>query len=170
MHSPTVPQTTNTITFSDMGPGDAGAILHYHGAVIAPEFGWNLEFDALCAQILADFIRNFQPAHEKSWVARQNGKVVGSLFLIRENEQTARLRLLYVDKTARGLGLATDLLQHSFAFAREKHYRRVVLFTTDSNVGARRIYTKLGMKLVTEEPFDFAGKKQVGETWELELA
>ena len=157
------------LTFRPLQPGDAGWIIHRHGVAIAPEFGWNMEFEALCAQILADFIKGFKPDCEASWIAQRGGDILGSLFLIREDDTTARLRLLYVEKAARGMGLATQLLQQSFAFARSKNYRRVVLFTTDSNEAARRIYLKLGMTLAKEEPFDFAGKKQNGETWELVL-
>lgn len=158
------------VTFRPLGPGDAGWIIHRHGSVIAPEFGWNLEFEALCAQILADFVRNFQPESDASWIAEREGEILGSLFLVREDEHTARLRLLYVEPTARGMGLATRLLEQSIAYAREKSYRRLVLFTTDSNIAARRIYEKLGFTLAREEAFAFAGKVQTGETWEIALA
>ena len=154
------------LTFRPLQPGDTGWIIHRHGVAIAPEFGWNMEFEALCAGILADFIKGFKPDCEASWIAERGGDILGSLFLIREDDATARLRLLYVEKAARGMGLATQLLQQSFDFARSKHYSRVVLFTTDSNAAARRIYVKLGMQLVKQEPFDFAGKRQMGETWE----
>lgn len=157
------------VTLRDLKPGDTGWIVYRHGVAIAPEFGWNMEFEALCAQILADFIKNYNPADEKSWIAERDGEIMGSLFLIRENATTARLRLLYIEKAARGLGLATRLLNESVAFAREKGYESLVLFTTDSNEAARRIYAKLGMTLTKTEPFQFAGKQQVGETWEMGL-
>lgn len=160
---------TSLVTFRDLKPGDTGWIIHRHGTVIAPEFGWNMEFEALCAGILADFIRNYNPADEKSWIAERDGEIMGSLFLVRENETTARLRLLYVEPAARGLGLATALLEQSIAFARAKGYSTLILFTTDSNEAARRIYQKLGMTLAKEEASTFAGKSQVGETWILGL-
>jgi DNA-binding MarR family transcriptional regulator/GNAT superfamily N-acetyltransferase len=161
--------TPAPIIFRQLSHGDAGWIIHRHGAIIAREFGWNHEFEALCAQIMADFIRNYQPEWERSWVVERDGDILGSLFLIREDATTARLRLLYVEAAARGLGLATKLLEKSFEFARSKGYARVVLFTTDSNIAARRIYEKLDMTLETSEPFAFAGKQQQGETWAIAL-
>ena len=90
------------LTFRPLQPGDTGWIIHRHGVAIAPEFGWNMEFEALCAGILADFIKGFKPDCEASWIAERGGDILGSLFLIREDDATARLRLLYVEPSARG--------------------------------------------------------------------
>lgn len=149
--------------------GDAGWIIHRHGSVIAREFGWNMQFEALCAQILADFIRSFQPEWEASWIVEREGNILGSLFLIRGDDMTARLRLLYVEPAARGLGLATSLLRTAIDFAHGKGYKKMTLFTTSNNIAARRIYEKLGMRLIDTEPFDFAGEELVGENWDLVL-
>jgi GNAT superfamily N-acetyltransferase len=157
------------ITFTPLQPGDAGWIVHRHGVAIAPEFGWDWRFEALCARIMADFIDRFRPEDEASWVARRDGQILGSLLLVRESATAARLRLLYVEKDARGLGLATALLTRAIAFAREKGYATLMLFTTNENANARRIYERLGMRLTKEEPMEFAGKAQIGETWELAL-
>lgn len=157
------------LVFRQLKLGDAGWIAHRHGAMIAPEFGWDERFEALCARILADFIDNYQPAWERSFIAERNGDILGSIFLVKQNEETAKLRLLYVEPAARGLGLATKLLEKSITFARSKHYKRVSLFTTSNNQGARRIYQKLGFTLVKEEPNDQFGQNLIGETWELSL-
>lgn len=157
------------VMYRQLSHGDAGWIIHRHGAAIAKEFGWNHEFEALAAQIMADFIRNYQPHWERSWIVERGGDILGSLFLIRENETTARLRLLYIEPAARGMGLATKLLEKSIQFARSKGYKKLTLFTTSSNVGARRIYQKLGMTLAREEPFAFAGAALTGEHWDLPL-
>lgn len=157
------------IIFRQLGHGDAGWIVHRHGAVIAKEFGWNMEFEALCSQIMADFIRNYQPEWERSWIVERGEEILGSLFLVRQDEKTAKLRLLYVEPSARGLGLATKLLEKAITFARNKGYASTTLFTTSSNSSARRIYTKLGMTLTHEEPLDFAGQSLTGETWTLAL-
>ena len=157
------------VIYRQLSHGDAGWIVHRHGALIAREFGWNHEFEALCAQIMADFIRNYQPAWERSWIVERGGDIIGSLFLIRENETTARLRLLYIEPAARGMGLATKLLEKSIQFARSKGYRKLTLFTTSNNLAARRIYVKLGMELAREEPYAFAGAALTGEHWELVL-
>jgi GNAT superfamily N-acetyltransferase len=159
----------NTITLHPLAAGDAGWIIHRHGAVIAPEFGYSLAFEAVVAEILANFIQKFNPADEASWIAKRDGEIMGSLFLIRQNATTAKLRVLYVEPAARGMGLATRLLETAFAFASAKGYQTVSLFTTNSNVAARRIYEKLGMKLVSEEPECFAGQHQIGEIWEIAL-
>lgn len=157
------------IHFRPLALGDAGWIIHRHGVVIAKEFGWNMEFEALCAQILADFIRQFNPAFEQSWIAERDGQILGSLFLVKASDTTAKLRLLYVEPAARGLGLATQLLETAFAFARAKGYARVTLFTTHSNVAARRIYQRLGMVLTHEEPVQLGGVSLMGEDWEITL-
>jgi len=157
------------IIFRQLKLGDAGWIIHRHGAMIAPEFGWNEKFEALCAQIMADFVNQYQPEWERSFIVERNGDILGSLFLVRQDADTAKLRLLYVEQAARGMGLATKLLEKSIQFARSKHYKRVSLFTTSNNTGARRIYEKLGFVLAKEEPSEMFGEVLVGETWVLEL-
>lgn len=157
------------LVFRQLKLGDAGWIAHRHGAMIAPEFGWDERFEALCSRILADFIDNYQPAWERSFIAERNGDILGSIFLTKYDEEVAKLRLLYVEPAARGLGLATKLLEKAISFARSKHYKRVALFTTSNNIGARRIYSKLGFRLVNEEPSEMFGQKLTGEIWEFTL-
>jgi GNAT superfamily N-acetyltransferase len=156
-------------TLRDLAPGDAGWIIHRHGTVIAQEFGWSMAFEGMCADILAQYIREYQPTTHKSWIAWQDATILGSLFLMREDAHTARLRLLYVEPHARGMGLATALLEQSIAWARGVHYQRVILFTTDSNVHARRIYEKLGFQRIAQQPFVLDAQTQQGETWERAL-
>ena len=168
-HPTNATQDATTIRFRPLALGDAGWIIHRHGTVIAPEFGWNMEFEALCAQILADFIHQYQPEWEHSWIAERDGMIIGSLFLVRADATTAKLRLLYVEPSARGVGLATQLLERAIAFARSKHYAKVTLFTTSGNSAARRIYGKLGMQIAQAEPLEFAGESLHGEHWEMAL-
>lgn len=149
--------------------GDAGWIIHRHGALIAVEQGWDERFEGMCAGILADFIRQYDARFERSWVAERNGHILGSLFLVREDEQTAKLRLLYTEKEARGMGLATKLIEKSIQFARQKHYQRVRLFTTSENIAARRIYERIGFVKISEESTDVFCKGLMGEIWELAL-
>lgn len=157
------------VIFRQLRLGDAGWITHRHGAMIAPEFGWDERFEALCARIIADFIDQYQPEWERSWVVERNGDILGSLFLVRQDEKTAKLRLLYVEPAARGMGLANKLIEKSIQFARSKGYKRVTLFTTSNNIDARRIYAKRGFRLMKEEPHAFCGQQLTGETWELML-
>ena len=161
--------TAVAIAFRPLALGDAGWIVHRHAVAIAPEFGWGMGFEALCAQILADFITNFDPSGEQSWIATRGDAILGSLFLVRVDATTAKLRLLYVEPDARGLGLATQLLERAFAFARDKGYETITLYTTSSNVAARRIYTRLGMSMVREEAEDFFGHLVMGEHWQRSL-
>lgn len=163
------PRTQGPLVYRPLALGDAGWIIHRHGALIAVEQGWDIRFEGMCAGILAEFIRDFDARYERSWVAERDGQILGSLFLVRANEQTAKLRLLYVDKEARGMGLATKLIQKSITFARSKGYRRLVLFTTSENVAARRIYERLGFRKMSEEPTDLFGNGLMGEEWALAL-
>ena len=104
-----------------------------------------------------------------SHVTERGGQILGSLFLTRADSETAKLRLLYVEKDARGLGLATKLIEKSIQFARDKHYHRLTLFTTHENESARRIYQRNGFRKVGEEPTDLFGNGLIGEMWELGL-
>ena len=157
------------LIFRALQSGDAGWIIHRHATVIAPEFGWNASFEALCARILADFIDHFQPEYERSWIVERDGEILGSLFLIREDAVTAKLRLLYVEPAVRGMGLARKLLEKSMQFALDKGYRRVSLFTTSNLLTARRLYAQLGFQMVDNTlPAPF-GKNIQGEKWLLEL-
>lgn len=157
------------LVFRQLKLGDAGWITHRHAVVIAAEMGWDQRFEALCASILGEFIRNYDARFERSWIAERDGQILGSLFLTRVDPQIAKLRLLYVEKEARGMGLATKLIEKSMQFARDKGYGVLQLFTTAENVAARRIYERLGFVKVSEEPTDLFGNGLMGETWELRL-
>lgn len=149
--------------------GDAGWIIHRHAALIAVENGWDEKFEALTAQILADFIRNYDRSMERSWIAERDGQILGSLFLVRQDDETAKLRLLYVEAAARGTGLATRLLERAIRFAQERGYKKLQLFTTSKNEAARRIYQRLHFARISEEPTDLFGEGLMGEIWELTL-
>ncbi|MDE2263885.1 MAG: GNAT family N-acetyltransferase [Gammaproteobacteria bacterium] len=149
--------------------GDIGWIVHRQGILYAEEYGWDVTYEGLLAEILGGFVKQFDPSVESAWVAERNGAVVGSVFLVRESAAVAKLRLLYVEPSARGLGIGRQLVDACIAFAREKEYRTLRLWTNDILVSARRIYQAAGFRLTKEERHHSFGKDLVGQTWELAL-
>jgi DNA-binding MarR family transcriptional regulator/GNAT superfamily N-acetyltransferase len=149
--------------------GDIGWITHRQGILYSQEYGWDATYEVLVAEILAGFVKNFDSNMEHGWVAERAGGIIGSVFLVRASADLAKLRLLYVEPTARGLGVGKRLVQECIDFARLKGYKTLTLWTNDVLVAARRIYQSAGFKLTEEEHHHSFGKDLVGQTWDLAL-
>ncbi len=151
-------------------PGDVGWIIHRQAVLYAQEYGWNWTYEGLASRILGAFVAEFDPAKEDGWVAERGGAIVGSIFLMKGNEpKVAKLRLLYVEPSARGTGLGRTLVATCVARARDLGYRQLTLWTNDILVAARRIYQAEGFRLVSEAPHHSFGHDLVGQTWTLDL-
>jgi DNA-binding MarR family transcriptional regulator/GNAT superfamily N-acetyltransferase len=153
-------------------PGDMGWVVQQHGELYAREFQFNAHFEALVAEIAAQFIRDFDAEHERGWIAEVDGERMGSVFIVRKSATVAKLRLLILRPEARGLGLGGRLVDECIAFSRDKGYRKITLWTNGHLEAARAIYRSRGFELketVTEQADYCPGYPLVNETWELKL-
>lgn len=157
------------VTLREPQPGDMGWVIQQHGELYWREYGWNADFEALVAGIVADMMKKHDPAWERGWIAERDGERVGSVFVVRKSDGVAQLRLLILTPAARGLGLGGRLTDECIAFARERGYQRMVLWTNRNLDAARAIYAKRGFTLVSSEPHHSYGQDLVGEYWERPL-
>lgn len=149
--------------------GDIGWIVQSQSRFYTEEYGWDLRFEALVAEVAGKFLANFDPALEYCWIAERGGVNVGSILVTNGGDGIAKLRLLYVDKAARGLGLGKLLVDECIRFARQKGYRELSLWTNDMLDTARAIYLKAGFRLVAEERHRMFGPEANGQNWVLTL-
>ncbi len=161
--------TTPTVTLRPPQPGDYGWVISRHGSVYAREYGWDVSFEALVADLVADFIRSHDPARERCWIADLGGEPVGSIFCTRKDDETAKLRMLILDPKARGLGVGALLVDACMGYARETGYRRMTLWTNDILIAARELYAGRGWVMTAAEPVHAFGHDMVSETWEVSL-
>jgi DNA-binding MarR family transcriptional regulator/GNAT superfamily N-acetyltransferase len=150
-------------------PGDMGWIVHRQAILYAEEYGWDGTYEALAAEIVAQFIKNYDPKRERCWIAEKDGARVGAVFVAKASDEIAKLRLLHVEPEARGLGIGKRLVEECVRFARQAGYSKITLWTQSILHAARHLYKQAGFQVVREERHHSFGKDLTAETWELEL-
>ncbi len=158
-----------TVVLRPPAPGDLGWVVQRNGALYAAEYGWDETYEALVARIVADYAARGDRTGEAAWIAELRGEPAGCVFCMRKSGQTAQLRLLLVEPSARGMGIGERLVAECLAFARRAGYREIVLWTNDVLHAARRIYERAGFELVRSGPHHSFGHDLVGQDWRLPL-
>ena len=149
--------------------GDLSWIAYRHAVLYQQEYGWNEAFEALVLEITAHFLKHNDPEAERCWVAERSGEILGCVLLVRSSKQIAKLRLLLVEPSARGLGIGKRLVEECIRFARDKGYKKIVLWTHSNLSAARGIYQTAGFQLVASDSHEDFGPLLTAETWELRL-
>jgi DNA-binding MarR family transcriptional regulator/GNAT superfamily N-acetyltransferase len=168
--APARPGSASPFVLRPPRPGDLGFVIHRHGTLYAEEHRYDAEFEALVAGIVAGFARRHDPKRERCWIAERDGIVVGSIFLMRKSKTVARLRLLFVEPSTRGLGLGARLVSECVRFARRAGYRKITLWTQSDLHAARHLYEKAGFRVVDRHAHHSFGRRGlVAETWDLAL-
>ena len=162
-------QERPAVVIRPLQPGDLGWVVSRHGALYAQEYHWDIRFEGFVAQIAADYLKNLYPQKENGWIAEVNGENAGCVFLVRKSDEVAKLRMLLVDPSARGLGIGKRLVQECIRFARQCGYQRVTLWTQSCLLAARHIYQQAGFQLTASEAYHDFGQDLVSETWDLDL-
>lgn len=160
---------TGSFTLRPPAPGDLGWILERHGALYAREFGWNERFEALVAEVVAEFAKGTDRSRAAGWIAEVGGERGGSVLCMDDGDGVARLRLLLVEPELRGLGIGAALVDRCVEFARTAGYRRLVLWTNDTLTAARRIYERTGFRLTASRPHSMFGPPMHGQDWAMDL-
>ena len=150
-------------------PGDLGWVVMAHGEIYAAELGWDTSLEALIARIVADYAAGHDRNREAAWIADLGGRLVGCVFCVAADEQTAQLRILLVHPTARGHRLGTRLVDTCIRFARDAGYERMRLWTNHPLAAARKIYLSRGFTRIEEEPHHSFGVDLIGQTYQLDL-
>ena len=162
-------QTNTSYLLRQHQPGDLGWIVHRQAILYAQEYGWDGTYEALAAEIVAQFIRNYDPKRERCWIAEKDGERVGGVFVAKVSDDITQLRLLHVEAQTRGLGIGKRLVEECVRFARQAGYQKMTLWTQSNLYAARHIYKQARFQVVREQQHHSFGKDLTAETWELNL-
>lgn len=162
-------QKTTPVILRPHRIGDMGWLIESQATGYAREYGLNEKFEGLIAEVAGKFIANYNPARECSWIAERDGKRLGSILVADAGNNAAKIRLLYLEPEARGLGLGRTLVNECIRFARDAGYDTLSLWTNDFLKAAVHIYATAGFRLVSEERHAMFGPECVGQTWEMDL-
>lgn len=164
------PENGHSVLIRPLKMGDIGTIINRHALLYSTEYGWNEHFEQTVLEVLTAFVSNFDESRERGWVAEVDGEFAGSVFAVKEDETTARLRALLVERRFRGLGLGRKLIEQCVDFCRRSGYRRITLWTCADLVQARKLYDKAGFRLTRSWNEDIFGPPITSESWDLELS
>jgi N-acetylglutamate synthase-like GNAT family acetyltransferase len=157
------------VVLRDPRPGEFSWLILRHMQTVAADYGWDARYEGHLMEIGARVLIHLDRSCERFWVAEKDGEVVGCVGIVREDEATARLRMMYLEPSARGLGLGRRLVDTCIEFCREKGYAAIVLWTLGVLETARSLYASAGFRMVSSEPWDGIGPVEQDETWRLEL-
>jgi len=156
-------------TLRTFQPGDMGMIAARQSILYRNIYGWGPQIEVIEGEVTTAFLRDFKPGREQCWVAEVDGMMAGSIFLTDEGDGLSRLRLLYVEPFARGLGIGNALVETCVTFAREVGYSAITLWTHTVLESARRIYAAHGFRIVESHVHEEFGAPVQSETWQLDL-
>jgi DNA-binding MarR family transcriptional regulator/GNAT superfamily N-acetyltransferase len=160
-------RTPRPRTFTLRAPrsGELGWVIQRHGALYEREYGFDQTFEALVAQIVADYANRADTARERAWIADVAGEPAGCVFCMRKDAGTAQLRLLLVEPDARGMGIGARLVEQCVGFAEQAGYTSMALWTQSVLEEAHRLYERAGFQLTEQEPHRSFGRDLVAQTW-----
>lgn len=158
------------IELRDFTADDADWVIARHAALYGADEGYDATFAALVADIVAGFLRAHDPAREQGWIAARGDSRLGSIFVVREADRIAKLRLVLLEPDVRGTGLARHMLATAMGFARAAHYAKMRLWTHESHVAAGRLYARAGFRLISFSPAHAFGQDVVDQIWECDLS
>ena len=148
---------------------DRDWLIEQHEVHYAAAEGFDATFGVLVTQIVDAFLADHDASCEAGWIAWQSGQRLGSIFCVRLDEATAKLRLFLLTPEARGQGLGKRMLATCMGFARDCGYSNMQLWTHESHRAAGALYAKTGWTLVGEKPVVSFGQQNVEQTWTITL-